>query len=115
MQRLPPIVALLFLVLTVFFGAASVATAGALDDAKDAGLVGEQPDGFVAAVGPDPSPDIVALVERINDKRRSAYEEIATSQNVPVAQVGALAAEKIRTQAPAGHYFMTAGGQWKRK
>lgn len=96
-------------------GHAAAAAANQLDDAKDAGLIGERPDGYVAAVDQDPPSDIAELVAAINDKRRRAYEKIAASENVPVEQVGALAAEKIRAQALAGHYFMTSDGQWIRK
>ena len=84
----------------------------ALDDAKAAGLIGELPDGYVAAVQPNPSPDIAALVRQINTKRQAVYEDLATEENVPVAQVGALAAEKIKRQAAPGEYFMSPDGTW---
>jgi uncharacterized protein YdbL (DUF1318 family) len=94
-------------------GTITSAWADALDDAKAAGLIGERPDGYVAAVEPNPSPDIVALIKKINAKRRSAYETIAQQENVAVEQVGALTAEKIKRQAPPGHYFMAADGRWE--
>jgi hypothetical protein len=86
--------------------------ADALDDAKAAGLIGERPDGFVAAVQPNPTPDIAALVKNINRKRAAAYERIADESGTPVEQVGALAAEKVRQQSPPGHYFMNPNGSW---
>ena len=95
------------------------ATAGgwaeSLDDAKAAGLIGERPDGYVAAVQPNPPPDIAALVNEINAKRRAAYEDIAAKENVPVDQVGALTAEKIKQQAVAGEYFLNPDGSWIQK
>lgn len=105
--------AALLLALATIVGRAQDAHAGQLDDAKDAGQIGERPDGYVAAVGPNPSADIEALVETVNDKRRLAYAKIAASEKVPIEQVGALAAEKIKAQAPAGHYFMTSDGRWQ--
>jgi uncharacterized protein len=91
------------------------AWAAPLDDAKAAGLVGERPDGYVAAVQPNPPPDIAALVKEINAKRRAAYADIAAKQNVPAEQVGAVTAEKIKRQAPAGEYFLNSDGSWTQK
>jgi uncharacterized protein YdbL (DUF1318 family) len=51
----------------------------------------------------------------VNNKRRAAYTDIAAKEGVPVEQVGALTAEKIRAQAPRGTYFMTSGGSWAQK
>ena len=99
----------------MLWGAAVESWAAPLDDAKAAGLIGELPDGYVAAVRPDPSPDIAALVRQINAKRRDVYEDLAAEENVPVAQVGALAAEKIKRQASPGEYFMSPDGTWVSK
>ena len=94
---------------------APVAWSAPLDDAKSAGLIGERPDGYVASVQPNPPPDVARLVQEVNAKRRAAYEDIAAKQGVPVEQVGALTAEKIRAQASPGAYFMTSGGGWTQK
>jgi len=115
MKRLSSTFHVLLLTLAVLVGGATHAFAGALDDAKDAGQIGERLDGFVAAVTPNPAPAIVKLVDQINRKRQAAYEEIASQEGVPVEQVAALAAEKIKAQAPAGHYFMNSDGQWEQK
>ncbi len=99
----------------MLWGAAAESWAAPLDDAKSAGLIGELPDGYVAAVQPNPSSDIAALVRQINAKRRDVYENLAAEENVPVAQVGALAAEKIKRQASPGEYFMSPDGTWAPK
>ncbi len=99
----------------MLWGAAVESWAAPLDDAKAAGLIGELPNGYVAAVQPNPSPDIAALVRQINAKRRDVYENLAAEENVPVAQVGALAAEKIKRQASPGEYFMSPDGTWAPK
>lgn len=103
------------LAVAMLVGVATGAWAGPLDDAKAAGLIGERPDGYVAAVQPNPPPDIAALVRQINAKRRAAYEDIAAQENVPVDQVGAVTAEKIKQQAPAGEYFLAPDGSWTQK
>lgn len=99
----------------MLLSAAIDSRAAPLDDAKAAGLIGERPDGFVAAVQPNPPPDIAAIVQQINAKRLAAYEKIAAEENVSVDQVGALAAEKIKRQAPSGEYFMSSDGTWAPK
>lgn len=103
------------LAVAILVGVTTGAWAGPLDDAKAAGLIGERPDGYVAAVQPNPAPDIAALVRDINAKRLAAYEDIAAKQNVPIDQVGAVTAEKIKRQAPAGEYFLTPDGSWAQK
>jgi uncharacterized protein YdbL (DUF1318 family) len=107
--------AALALAVTLAVSAAMPGLAAPLDDAKAAKLIGERPDGYVAAVKPNPTPDISRLVQQINDKRRAAYQDIATKTNTPVAQVGAVTAEKIRAQARPGELFMDAGGNWAPK
>ena len=103
------------LALALLLGTTAGVWASPLDDAKAAGLIGERPDGYVAAVQPNPAPDIAALVADINAKRRAAYQDIAAKENVPVDQVGALTAEKIRRQARVGEYFQNPDGTWSQK
>src|SRR5215475_1981825 len=103
------------LALAILMGMTAGVFAAPLDDARAAGLVGERPDGYLAAVQPNPPPDIAALVKEINAKRRAAYEDIAKKQNVPVDEVGALTAEKIKAKARAGEYFLNADGTWTKK
>ena len=103
------------LALAILMATVAGVSASPLDDAKAAGLIGERPDGYVGAVQPNPPPDIAAMVNDINAKRRSAYQDIAAKQNVPVDQVGALTAEKIKRQAPAGDYFLNPDGTWAQK
>jgi uncharacterized protein YdbL (DUF1318 family) len=104
-----------WLALALIVGGAAGAWSASLDNAKAIGLIGERPDGYVAAVQPNPPPDIAALVQQVNNKRRAAYADIAAKEGVPVEQVGALTAEKIRAQAPTGDYFLTPNGTWAQK
>lgn len=94
--------------------ASAPASAGPLEEAKAAGLVGEKPDGFVAAVPANPPANIVALVNDINARRRAAYEQIAAKNNTSVAAVGQVTAQKLYNEAPRGTYLMI-DGRWVQK
>ena len=92
------------------------AHADSLDAARAAGLVGERPDGYVAAVNPNPPADVQKLVDDINAQRRKVYEQLAGQKGVPVEEVGALAAEKtISQKLQPGWYYMNSSGQWVQK
>ena len=108
---------LALLALAVVVGAAALnapAMAGPLEDAKAAGLVGEQPDGFLGSVPGNPPADIAALIRDINAKRLAAYTDIATKNGTSVQAVGALAAQKVYNEAKPGTYLMV-NGRWVKK
>lgn len=92
----------------------SAALAGPLEDAKAAGLVGEQPDGYLGTVPANPPADVTALVRDINGKRQAAYQDIATRNNTSVEAVGQLAAQKIYNEAKPGTFLMV-NGRWIKK
>ncbi|TVR80104.1 MAG: DUF1318 domain-containing protein [Rhodospirillales bacterium] len=88
------------------------AWAQSLDQAKDAGFVGERPDGYVGLVRGD-APDWARdLVTRINAERRARYAEIARRTGASVRDVAIVAGEKLVANAPRGHYVMTPQGTW---
>ena len=91
------------------------ALAGALDDAKSAGLVGERIDGYVGVVDSGAPADVKRLVEQINAERQAKYAEIAKKQGAPVEAVALIAGEKLIGRAGSGEYVMGADGQWRRK
>ena len=66
---------------------AGAVNASPLSDARDAGLIKELPNGFVATQG-QVSSEIEAIAKEVNDRRREAYEEIAKRNNLTVEQVG---------------------------
>lgn len=68
-----------------------------LDTARANKSVTELPNGFLQANNDAAK----ALVEDINKKRKSFYEDIAKKNNIPVEQVGAQAAEKIKAERKA--------------
>ena len=85
-----------------------------LAQAKAAGLVGEQLDGYLGVVRPDAPSNVRALVSSINRQRRSEYERIAARNGVSAAEVARIAAQKLIQQAPPGQYVQTPAG-WQRR
>jgi len=85
-----------------------------LDSAKQQDLVGEQTDGYIAAVSETPSADVKALVADVNGKRRAAYQEIAQKNGTKLEDVAILSAQKLIARAPAGAWIRD-NGQWYQK
>ena len=86
-----------------------------LDEARTQGLVGERPDGLIAAVPSTASTDIAALVAEINKARLDSYKQLAAKDGVPVEAVQAIAGEKLMGRArTSGWYVMNSAGQWSR-
>lgn len=88
-----------------------LASAVTLDEAKQQGLVGEQPSGYLGVVGKS-SPDLEALVRDINQKRRAAYENIAQRNGTDVGAVEQLAGKKAIEQTAPGQYVKLPSGEW---
>jgi hypothetical protein len=63
--------------------------ASPLSDARDAGHVVENPDGYVRAGSSAVPASIKALIKDVNQRRKDAYGEIARKNGVSVAQVAA--------------------------
>ena len=96
------------------FGAVLPSEALDLDSAKQQGVIGEQTDGYVAAVSATAPADVQAFVADVNAKRRVAYQEIAQKNGTKVEDVGVLAAQKLIGRAPAGAWIRDKG-QWYQK
>lgn len=88
--------------------------AAPIDDAKQAGHIGEQMDGFLGAAPGAPA-SASALVDSINAKRRAKYAEIATKNGTSPEAVAVLAGKKLTGRAPAGQWVRDASGNWTRK
>jgi uncharacterized protein len=91
-----------------------------LDEAREQGLVGEDWTGYVAAVAPDPSKEVQALVTEVNDKRRAVYEKVAKETSTakdPVAadDVARIGAPKVFDKAAPGTYIRLQGQPWRKK
>ncbi len=86
-----------------------------LGNAKKAGSVGERPDGYLGVVDKSAGPEVKALVEEINQKRREKYASIAKKRGTSVKAVAALAGAKLVKNASPGEYVMTNSGKWSQK
>ena len=90
-------------------------TSMALDlaTAKSQGLIGEKADGYLGIV--KSSPEVIALVNRINKARRQYYEDIARRNGTSVDVVEQLAGKKAIDKTPSGQYVQLPPGSWVRK
>jgi uncharacterized protein YdbL (DUF1318 family) len=90
------------------------AAASPLDDAKRAGHVGEQADGYLGV--PPGAPDSArALADGINAERADHYADIAAKNGTSPAAVAALAGQKLIERTPPGQWVRGADGKWKKK
>ena len=71
-----------------------------LDEAKSQGLVGEKPTGYLGVVSA--GGNAAAIVEAINQARRTEYARIAEKHGIPVAEVEAVAGKKALERTPRG-------------
>ena len=94
--------------------AAGSAFARDLSSAKSSGLVGEKENGLVAATLPNPTSDIVDLVNTTNSGRIDVYKQMAAKQGIPLTEVQAIAAQKIYDLAQPGE-FIQKNGAWVKK
>jgi uncharacterized protein YdbL (DUF1318 family) len=84
-----------------------------LQSAKDQGLVGETPSGYLEAVK-SPSGDVNTLVSSVNTQRKAKYQEIAQKNNTTLQAVELLAGKKAIEKSSAGSY-VKLGGSWQKK
>lgn len=94
---------------------AGPAFAGALEDAKAAGQVGERIDGYLGVVDSGAPGSVKSMVNQINAEREAKYAEIAKKQGAPVAAVAQIAGKKLIERAGSGEYVMGADGKWQQK
>ncbi len=102
------------LVLSATLLAAAAAAAADLQAAKQQGLIGERADGFLGVVVASAPADVVELVESVNAKRRAEYRRIASSNDLTLEQVQALAGKKAIERTRPGDWVMENGG-WRQK
>jgi uncharacterized protein YdbL (DUF1318 family) len=88
----------------------------AVDQAKAAGVVGEQGDGFLGFVKPSADTALKAAVQEINDGRRALYQQAAAKNGVSVEAAGQSAFNTVvQTRLKPGEYYKPAGGGWVKK
>lgn len=109
MKRLLPLLAL-----AAMLGLSVPAVAqDPLAGAKQAGQVGERPDGLVGVVPGAPAA-VQALAEQVNAQRLQRYRDIAASNGTSVDKVQAVAGQQLIDRTPSGQYVLS-GGRWVKK
>ena len=103
------------LTLTLFTGVAHAAPP-IIEEAKAACVVGERIDGYLGIIDESAASDTLRReVRDINQKRKDAYQQLASANGVPVAAAAKVTAEKLIDGAPSGHCVQDASGQWVKK
>jgi len=83
-----------------------------LDQAKQQGLLGERPDGYLGLAKPATSSKTIELMKDINNKRRDVYKGIAEKNGTALSAVEALAGKKAIGKTPSGQFIMQPNGTW---
>jgi uncharacterized protein YdbL (DUF1318 family) len=104
------------LVLPTAAVAQSASAKATVDAAKAAGIVGEQPDGFLGFVTEPADPAIRAAVAEINAGRARLYREVAAKNGVTPEAAGAAAyVQVVQSKLKPGEYFKSSDGRWQKK
>lgn len=85
-----------------------------LNQAKAQGLVGEQVNGYVGIVSANAPPQVKAMVNKVNVRRRQAYLQIARKNRTSLNAVEAIAGKTAIGKTPRGYFIKTPRG-WARK
>lgn len=101
------------LLILALLGPASTLAAD-LQQVKNAGLVGEQLNGYLGLVGAEASAEVRALIADVNAKRKAKYQSIATQNSARLETVELLAGKKAIEKTRPGNYIQSAAG-WKKK
>ena len=101
------------IVLTGIFLAPTKASAYDLSSARSSGLIGETDSGYLAVIDPS-DPSLVNFVEKINEKRKQRYQDIAKKNSVALKTVAERAGSKLIDKTSTGEYIRISG-RWKQK
>lgn len=102
-------VSLVLIATTMAFSAWAIS----LEQAKQQGLVGEMPNGFLGVVVA--SAEVSSLVDMVNKKRKDIYLNLARKNKITMQQVTKLAGEKSIAKTQSGHLIKNSAGQWVKK
>lgn len=83
----------------------------AYQEAREAGQVGEQPDGYLGIVG-TPTPALRALVNNINIQRKAKYTE-AAADGATVEQFAFTSGCNLILKTVPGEKYRAPDGSWK--
>jgi len=84
-----------------------------LKQARTTGSVGETTTGYIAAI--KKSPDVDALVNEVNIKRKQEYARISAENGQTIDIVGKVAAEQIILNLDSGTLYQGPDGSWKKR
>ncbi|WP_256261020.1 YdbL family protein [Shewanella sp. NIFS-20-20] len=84
-----------------------------LTEAKTNGYLGEQRNGYLGLVKPNPEAE--TIMQQVNAKRLAAFTNIAKQNGISADDVATLAAEKAIQAAASGTYIQGSNGQWLKK
>ncbi|WP_373287501.1 YdbL family protein [Stakelama pacifica] len=82
--------------------------------AKQQGLIGEQPDGYLGIVG-NATPDLRKIVSDINIKRKAAYTQQAQANGATVEQFAFTTGCNLIARTDPGEMYQTPSGAWKKR
>ncbi len=85
-----------------------------LSEAKDAGLIGEQANGYLGLVSKPASEQVKNLVKQVNTKRKTKYLEIAAENGIDLKVVEKQAGDQVIEKTVPGNYINTGSG-WTKK
>ncbi|HYD88967.1 MAG TPA: YdbL family protein [Vitreimonas sp.] len=102
---------------TLALVAPAMAQDATLNQAVDAGLIGEQADGYLGFVpGANISATLRGRVEANNIQRRQLYTRRAAERNVSVNEMAAaVACEVFESRIGVGERYRDANGQWRQR
>jgi uncharacterized protein len=94
--------------------ASAVDQNGPIDQAMNAGVVGEQADGYLGFVRPPTAAqaDLQRRVNEVNIRRRGVYVQVARDSGETLDRVALLQALRQITKTPAGEYFQDLSDTW---
>jgi len=102
---------------TVALAAPAMAQDAVLNQARAAGQVGEQADGYLGVVpGASVSADVRARVDQNNIRRRALYTQRATERGASVNEMAAaVACEVFQGRIAMGEHYRDETGQWRQR
>lgn len=88
-----------------------------LAQARAAGIVGEQADGYVGvASGQTASADVRSRVDQLNIRRRAAYTQSASERGVSINEMAAaVACEIFSNRIAVGERYRDESGTWRQR
>lgn len=84
----------------------------ALSGAKEQGLVGEQPNGYLGVVSA--SGDANEIVKLVNQARKEQYQKMAQDNGIALKDVETMAGQKAIEKTSRNH-FVRVDGKWVKK